>query len=163
MRITLVARTQRSFEPETGGVCGIELVAKLDHILRPMFRLHFQRPIDGAQKIHAVLAFEHFFHRRLRIGFDEAKRRFNRFLAGKQPEQCRAEGINIGPRPLTLNAAILLDRPITGREDAGLIQLRMRRLARGTEIKQHEAAIFVAHIDIVGLDVAMQESAFMHH
>ena len=82
--------------------------------------------------------------------------RVDRLLAGDQPEERGAHRVDVGPRALAPAAGVLLDRAVAGRHHRADLGLLDRGLARGAEVEQHEAAVLVAHVDVVGLDVAVQ-------
>ena len=52
---------------------------------------------------------------------------------------------------------------MTRRDYAGVVLISADRVARCAEIEQHQAAIFLAHIDVVSLDVTMQIAGLMHN
>ena len=93
----------------------------------------------------------------------QARGRLDRLLARDQPEERGAHRVDVGPGPLAAAARVLLDRAVAGRDHRADVRGLARGLARGAEVEQHEAAVLVAHVDVVGLDVAVQVARAVHH
>lgn len=85
-----------------------------------------------------------------------------RLAAGDQPVQRRAQRVDVGPGALLL-VAVLFDRREAGRQHHLGLLGRRGGLAGGAEVQQHQAAVRLADLDVVRLDVAVQEAGGMHH
>ena len=94
--------------------------------------------------------------RRHRLGIVEARRRVERLPAAHEPEERGAHRVDVGPRPLAAAARVLLDGAVAGRHhQADLGSSRWRSGARRRS-RAARGCRPVAHVDVVGLDVAVQ-------
>ena len=154
---------QGLLQAHAGRVGGEQGTAPGLDVLRPLRRVHLQRPIDGAQELRAEapLARLHRRHQRI-LRRHLPVQRIGRLLARDQPVQRGSEGVDVGPGTLVA-IFVLLDGRVAGRDgDVGLLR-GPHRLPGGAEIQQHQRAITAADLDVVGLDVAVQEARRVYH
>ncbi len=96
---------------------------------------------------------------RVRDGVDlHAGERVGRVLAGHRVEEDAAERVDVRPRPLLGLRRVLLEGGVPGRDEGGQRALGAAdRVAGGAEVDEDGLAVG-PHEDVVGLDVAVQET-----
>ena len=138
--------------------------------LRPVLRQELQRPVDGGEKAGGEVPRCRFAGRfqNIRAAHDrvDAAHGIGRTGSRHRAVKGRAQGIDVGPRPLLFlsrrGRIVLLEGCIARRH-----QRRQRScrdadgLPRGAEIQQHRGAA-LTQVNVVGLDVAMDEAGLVH-
>ena len=100
--------------------------------------------------------------RRDELVVGHARRRLGRRIAGDRAIDRRGHRIDVGPRPLTAFAQILLERRIAGFEDhRQALAPIAERVARRAEVEQLHL-LRLRDVDVVRTDVAVQQAAFVH-
>jgi hypothetical protein len=123
-------------------------------------RVHLQRPVDAFQKGRAELPLAQLNGAR-HCGPGGTILGVGRLVARHRPVQGAAHRVEVGPDPL-LTQAVLLQRRVAGRHHHGVLVGQGHRLPGRPEVQQHQAAVVVAHLDVVGLDVAVQVAGGVH-
>ena len=127
--------------------------------LRSLVRSQAQRMVDGGQERRPIAGLGDFGGREITI-LDQPQRRLRRRSAADQAVECRAERVDVAPRPLHLGVrGVLLGRRVADLDDRRHLRRALaERMAGRAEIEQHRRAV-MADIDVVGGDVAMQQVA----
>ena len=161
-RAGALAAAARGLEAlQAGGVVGAQGPAKIGHGPGPLRRVGVQRPVDGLEEGVAVHVAAGFHGAAVGPGVGAAGFGVGRLPARHGPIQRGAQRVQVGPGAL-LARAVLLEGRVARRHHHQAVRGDARGLPRAAEVQQHEAAVAGAHLDVVGLDVAVQEARLVH-